>query len=156
MTSNILRIFGILVLICLVYLAISIGNKATKPAMVTARQFMTAFTNSDLDTVKSLLDTSVASVSHAGDRITGLEFKAQHISASAFSNAPEVEYSNMDITSRSIPRDGNAEMTPDNQKATVALEMTATHTPGGSIYLRQVDGKWKVFYIEEPPKETER
>jgi|GEM_PF-2254389 len=156
MTSNILRIFGILILICLVYLVINIGNKATKPAMVAARQFMTAFANSDLDTVNSLLDTSVSSVSHAGGKITGIEFEAQHISESAFSNAPAVEFSNQDITCRGIPRDGNAQMTPDNQKATVALEMNTDNKQAGSIYLRQIDGKWKVFYIEELPKDNER
>jgi hypothetical protein len=152
MTSNILRIFGILVLVCLVYLVISIGNKTNQPAMVAAKTFMTAFAKHDLETVKSLLDTSVSSVSHAGNQITGIEFQAQHISESAFANTSAVKYSYLDIIGRRIPRDAVAVMPRDGEKATVALEMTVDNkpVPGGSIYLRQVEGQWKVFYVQQP------
>jgi len=155
MTSNILRIFGVLVLVCLIYLAINIGNKASQPEMKAARAFMTAFLNRDRTSVEKLLDSSVSSVSYAGDRITGIDFQAQNIFPGAFSKAAAVQYSYLDIKNRWIPRDATAKVTPDNTKATVTLEMNIDNkpAPGGNIYLRQDDGQWKVFYIEQAPQQ---
>jgi len=162
MTSNLLRIFGILVLIVLIFLVINKFSTANQPAKKAAEAFMTAFANHDLATVKSMLVPKVAGVTYAGDRITGIEFQEQHVFTGAFSKSPAVKYSYLEITSRQIPRDASAVVIQSSDKrpelATVPLEMYAENkpVPGGSMYLEKVEGSWKVFYIAQPPKETER
>jgi hypothetical protein len=162
MTSNLLRIFGILVLIVLIFLVINKFSTANQPAKKAAEAFMTAFANHNLVTVKSLLDPRVSTLTYAGDRITGIDFQEQHVFTGAFSQTPAVKYSYNEIISRQIPRNASAKVTQDNDKqielATVPLEMNVEGKPasGGNIYLKKVEGSWKVFYIAQPPKETER
>lgn len=157
MTSNLLRILGILILIVLIYLVLSSLNRATQPATKTAVEFMTALANHDLATVQNLLDTSVATVSHVDNTITGLEFKEQHVGTGSFSKVDAAKYSYLELTSRHIPRDAEAKVSPDKTLATVPLQILVEGKPeyGGSIHLRQIDGQWKVFYIAQP-KETVR
>ncbi|MHB0938379.1 MAG: hypothetical protein ACYDCO_22020 [Armatimonadota bacterium] len=157
MTSNLLRILGILVLIVLIFVVISTFNRATQPATKAAVEFMNAVNGQDLASVEQLMDTSVSTISHVDNTITGIEFKEQHVFPGSFSKASAVKYSYLELTNRRIPRDAEATMTPDNKMATVPLEITVNGKPadGGSIYLREVEGQWKIFYIEQP-KEVER
>ena len=157
MTSNLLRILGILLLIVLIYVVISSFNRATQPATKTAVEFMTALTDHDLATVEKLLDASTATVSHVDNTITGLEFKEQHVGTGSFSKVDPVKYSYLELTSRQIPRDAEAKISPDNTLATVPLQVLVNGKPasGGSIHLRQAQGQWKVFYIAQP-EETKR
>lgn len=158
MTSNLFRILGILVLIVLIYVVISSVNRATQPSTKAAAAFMTAVYDQDLGMVEKLLDTSVSTISHVDNTITGIEFKEQHAFSGSFSKVLAVKYSYVELKSRQIPRDAEATMTPDNTMATVPLEIIVNGKPtsGGSIYLREVKGQWKVFYIEEPPKDEAR
>jgi len=158
MTSNLLRILGILVLIVLIYVVISSFNRATQPAAKAAADFMNAVYNQDLNTVEKLLDPSVSTISRVDNTITGIEFKEQNVFSGSFSKAPGVKYSYVDLKSKQIPRDAEATMTPDNIMATIPLEIMVKGKPtaGGSIYLREVQGQWKVFYIAEPPKDVQQ
>ena len=148
MTSNIFRVFGILLLLLSILTVMSWISTVNQSAVAAATQFMTAFANHDRAKLMQVLDTSVAEVSYAGERITGIQFNGLHVYDGAFSWRPTVSYSYLEMTKKQIRRYAGADMTPDKQRATVPL------TDNGRIYLRQVKGTWKVFYIDKPSTGT--
>lgn len=144
MTSNIFRIFGILLLIFLAFYALNRAFIGKQPAVSASKKFITAIANRDKTSLLQVLDTSNAELP-VGDNIASITFKEVHPGKSPFSKLERIQYSYLELTAKQIPPDAGADTTPDGQLATVPL------TDGGRIYLRMVDGQWKVFYIDKAP-----
>ena len=144
MSSNIFRIFGIFLLALLVYAVINKFTTAKQPVSGAAMTFLTAVTNHDRAALERVLDTSVATPAYAGDKITGIHFNEIHVFEGAFSKTPDVRYTYLELAALRIPPEVRAIMTEDGKLATVQL------ADGGQIYLRLMNGQWKVIYISRP------
>ena len=141
--SNILRLFGIVLLAMLVFWVLNQTLNTSQPPVAAAMKFASAIANQDRARLETVLDRSNAEVAYAGAKITSMTFNQVNVYKGAFSNRPMVKYSYVQLRDKQVPPDARLTMNARNS-ASVPL------SDGGYMYLRKVGDAWKVFYIDKP------
>lgn len=145
MTSNIFRVFGILVLLLLIYTVLTWSFNTKDPVLNAVTQFLTVMKQQNRAELGNVIDMSNAEVTFAGDKASTITFKAVNIYHGAFSKRPEVNYSALELSTMQIRLNERPTRAKEEAIASVVL------MDGGMIYLRQIGDQWKVFYIDKAP-----
>ena len=146
MTSNIFRVFGILVLLLLVFTVLNWSTSKKEPALSAVTQFLTAVAKQDRAALEQVIDLSNMQISFAGEKVTTITFKEVHVFEGAFSKRPQVKYSYLELTKMQIRPNERPNTMPGDDTAIASVVLT----DGGMIYLRKIEGQWKIFYIDKP------
>jgi len=147
MLSNTFRIFGLLILALLVFFVINRASTAKEPVAKATVGFMDALASGSQSALEPYLDPDAATLVAAGDRVTVIKFKELNFTDSAFSRRPAVTYNYLELKAKRVNLDERPVTLPEQKIATVPL------IDGGSIYLREREGQWVVFYISTAEQE---
>jgi len=151
MTSNIFRVFGILILLLLVYSMLNWSMNTKSPALKAADQFLAAVKTPNRAALEQVLDASNAETSFAGEKVTTIAFKKVNVFPGAFSEKPATKFAYLELNNMRIRTDERPSLlTPSGKTAVASVPLW----DGGTIYLREQDGQWKVFYIDSPTPAT--
>lgn len=144
MASNTFRVFGILILGLLAYAVLNKFTVGNQPVLVTANAFTTALREQNIRKLNELVDTNEAVIVAPGGKVTMMTFRENHVFKGAFSQCPEMSYYYLELLKK-VPVDGvRPVITPDGKLATIEL------VDKSQMYLRLMDGKWKIIYIAKP------
>jgi hypothetical protein len=145
-TWTVFVIIGALIVGALTVLSFREGAATSDPAMQTAAAFVAAVNARDTAAVEKLIDPTAVTVNAAAGKLTGLDFKAIY-TGNAFLGREASKWTFGDLSRLQMTKLATIEKydVPDAKvPATVRLEL------GYLLWMRKVDGTWRIFYLEKP------
>lgn len=143
-TSTTFLLFAVIILAFVFFSFFTSRTEREKPYAKAATMFMTAVKNNDIETVKRVTDSKTVEVYTVGKKITAIRFNEVAAYQGAFARSPQVVLPYVVLTDMDIVTKAKPFVLPEENL--VYIQMSRKN----KIYLRVVDGEWKVFYLTEP------
>jgi hypothetical protein len=143
-SSTTFFIFIGLVVVVLLLGTISSQTTANDPVVRSAQTFLKGLHANDAATVDRVLDARNANLINAGARVVSIKFGGI-APGGAFMKRPEVLWMYSDLSQMQLDK---------TAQPVTAADMATVACGAFKLYLRQVDGVWKVFYIDKPEEKT--
>lgn len=139
-------IFGIVLVVLLIYSQISHYSTETHPAVQATQAFFAAVKNNNATVAKQYLDLSNATLNESGNNIVSLSFKETMLLTGAFIRQPAKTWQYSSLNFLSV----DTQTRPHEDEA--AHVATVRLTNGDQVFLKKDATGWKVSYIMLPKK----
>lgn len=138
-------IFGVILVAVVIFANLSKVSTANHPVIRASQAFFRAIDKNDAAALKRLCDPAAVTIAKAANNIINVNFAAAHPMDGPFANQPPISWNYADLQGLQVDLNAKPNVLDKTGLATVTM------TNGGSIFLRRINGDWKVYYLTAEP-----